>query len=160
MPAFLHVENSLTGRRWIGPTPELGRLAEAMEQATRLPLALCQILAKRGVGPDDAPAFLAPVLRDLLPDPASLRDMARAAARFLVALKARQRIAIFADYDVDGGSSAALLLIWLRAMGHRATLYIPDRIDEGYGPNVPAMADLARAHDLIRSRALPHPHFS
>ncbi len=149
MPAFLHVENSLTGRRWIGPTPELGRLAEAMEQATRLPLALCQILAKRGVGPDDAPAFLAPVLRDLLPDPASLRDMARAAARFLVALKARQRIAIFADYDVDGGSSAALLLIWLRAMGHRATLYIPDRIDEGYGPNVPAMADLARAHDLI-----------
>ncbi|MDN5788655.1 single-stranded-DNA-specific exonuclease RecJ, partial [Pseudorhodobacter sp.] len=53
------------------------------------------------------------------------------------------------DYDVDGGSSAALLLIWLRAMGHRATLYIPDRIDEGYGPNVPAMQTLARDHDLI-----------
>jgi single-stranded-DNA-specific exonuclease len=55
----------------------------------------------------------------------------------------RERIAVFADYDVDGGASAALLLTWLRAMGHEATLYIPDRIDEGYGPNVPAMAALA-----------------
>jgi single-stranded-DNA-specific exonuclease len=60
-----------------------------------------------------------------------------------------QRIAIFADYDVDGGSSAALLIVWLRAMGRQATLYIPDRIDEGYGPNIPAMAALARDHDLV-----------
>jgi exonuclease RecJ (EC 3.1.-.-) len=50
---------------------------------------------------------------------------------------------------VDGGASAALLLTWLRAMGHDATLYIPDRIDEGYGPNEPAMEALARDHRLI-----------
>jgi single-stranded-DNA-specific exonuclease len=106
-------------------------------------------LVRRGVTPDAVAGFMAPALRDLLPDPLSLRDMDRAAKRFLVALRARQKIAVFADYDVDGGASAALLLVWLRAMGHDATLYIPDRIDEGYGPNVPAMAALARDHDLI-----------
>ena len=147
--AFLSVDHSLTQRRWIGPGDEAERLAEAMAQITRLPLALCATLVARGVTPQDAPAFLAPQLRDLLPDPLKLRDMAKAAARFLHALKTRQRIAIFADYDVDGGSSAALVIIWLRAMGHHATLYIPDRIDEGYGPNVPAMAELGSKHDLI-----------
>ena len=147
--AFLNVENSLSGRRWQGPLPDVERLAEAMAQITRLPLPLCLTMAARGVTPADAAAYLAPQLRDLLPDPLRLRDMGRAAARFILALQSRQRIAIFADYDVDGGSSAALLIIWLRAMGHRATLYIPDRIDEGYGPNVPAMAALGAVHDLI-----------
>lgn len=147
--AFLNVECSATGRRWVGPSAEQDRLAEAIAQTTRLPLALCHTLARQGVSPADASAYLAPSLRDLLPDPLSLRDMGRAASRFVQALDQRQRIAIFADYDVDGGSSAALLLVWLRAMGHHATLYIPDRIDEGYGPNVPAMAALARDHDLI-----------
>ena len=147
--AFLGVESSATSRRWIGPNAEDDRLAEAMEQATRLPPALCRVLARRGVAPEAAEAFLAPALRDLLPDPLSLRDMGRAAERFLAAVTAGQRIAIFADYDVDGGASAALLLAWLREMGRKATLYVPDRIDEGYGPNVPAMAALARDHDLI-----------
>lgn len=147
--AFLSVETSLTGRRWLGPNAEAERLAEAMAQITRLPLALCATLVTRGVAPQDAAAFLAPQLRDLLPDPLRMKDTGRAAARFLHAVKTRQRIAIFADYDVDGGSSAALLIIWLRAMGLQATLYIPDRIDEGYGPNVPAMAELGATHDLI-----------
>lgn len=146
---FLNVETSLTGRRWVGPTSEEDRLAEAMAQATHLPLALCHTLVKRGVSPADATAYLAPALRDLLPDPLSLRDMATATERFLQAVRRRERIAIFADYDVDGGSSAALLLVWLRAMGREATLYIPDRIDEGYGPNIPAMQALGAAHDLI-----------
>ncbi|MGA0539417.1 single-stranded-DNA-specific exonuclease RecJ [Neotabrizicola sp. VNH66] len=149
LPAFLGVESSLTGRRWIGPAPATERLAEAMAQTTRLPLPLCRVLAARGVTPDEAPGFLTPQLRDLLPDPRSLHDMEKAAARLVLALQRRERIAVFADYDVDGGSSAALLLNWLRALGHDATLYIPDRIDEGYGPNVPAMQGLARAHSLI-----------
>jgi len=149
VPAFLNVEASLTGRRWAGPDPAQDRLSLAMAQQTRLPLPLCRILATRGVTPEDAPAFLSPALRDLLPDPLTLKDMAPAAARLIRAVTARERIAIFADYDVDGGSSAALLIIWLRAMGCEATLYIPDRIDEGYGPNVPAMAALAAKHSLI-----------
>jgi single-stranded-DNA-specific exonuclease len=147
--AFLNVDMSVTGRRWAGPSDAEERLAEAMAQHTRLPMALCHTLVRRGVDPQDAAAFLAPVLRDLLPDPLRLRDMDKAAQRFLHAVTTRQRIAVFADYDVDGGASAALLCVWLRAMGREATLYIPDRIDEGYGPNVPAMQALGAVHDLI-----------
>ncbi|WP_103256723.1 single-stranded-DNA-specific exonuclease RecJ [Tabrizicola aquatica] len=149
MNSFLNVETSLTGRRWVGPDPQADRLAEAMVQQTRLPLPLCRILAARGILPEAAPAYLAPALRDLLPDPLTLKDMAPAADRLLRAVARKERVAIFADYDVDGGSSAALLLTWLRGFGLAATLYIPDRIDEGYGPNVPAMTQLAAAHDLI-----------
>ena len=149
MTPFLNVASSLTGRRWVGPDPDADRLAERMAQITRLPLPLCRILVARGVTPEDAPAYLAPSLRELMPDPLTLRDMAPAAERLLGAVRRRERIAIFADYDVDGGSSAALLLVWLRAFGMQATLYIPDRIDEGYGPNVPAMTQLAAGHDLI-----------
>jgi len=146
---FLGVEASLTGRRWVGPGVEVERAAELIMQRSALPMAVCQVLARRGVPAEEAEAFLAPALRDLLPDPRSLKDMEQAAVRFLSALKNREKIAVFADYDVDGGSSAALLLIWLRQMGHNATLYVPDRIDEGYGPNEEAMAALAADHDLI-----------
>ena len=149
IPAFLSIETSATGRRWVGPSVEEDRAAEAMAQVTSLPAPLCRTLAKRGVSPEDAAGFLDPKLRDLLPDPLTMRDMQKAAQRFLVAVKARQKIAIFADYDVDGGTSAALLISWLRDMGQTATLYVPDRIDEGYGPNDAAMAALARDHDLI-----------
>ncbi len=147
--SFLDVDASLTGRRWVGPGVEVERATEVLVQKSGLPLALCQVLARRGVSAAEAETFLAPSLRDLLPDPRSLRDMEKAAARFLAAVQSRQRIAVFADYDVDGGSSAALLLIWLREMGREATLYVPDRIDEGYGPNDEAMAALAATHDLI-----------
>ena len=147
--SYLGVETSLTGRRWVGPGVEVERAAELLTQRCTLPAAVCQVLAHRGVTPEEAESYLAPSLRDLMPDPRSLKDMETAAARFLAAANNRQRIAIFADYDVDGGSSAALLLVWLREMGGKATLYIPDRIDEGYGPNEEAMAALAAQHDLI-----------
>ena len=150
MTAFLGVEHSLTGRRWIGPGSEVDRQAEAMTQESALPRALCQTLARLGVGASEASAYLTPTLRDLLPDPRSLRDMKRAAARFLSAVQAKERIAVFADYDVDGGASAALLIDWLRQVGAPVpTLYIPDRIDEGYGPNRAAMAELSAQHDLV-----------
>lgn len=149
MSSFLDVDASLTGRRWVGPGAEADRLAEAMAQQTQLPLALARVLVARGVAPAEAAGFLEPTLRDLLPDPRRLKDMEPAAARFVRALKNREKIAVFADYDVDGGASAALLLIWLRHFGHAATLYIPDRIDEGYGPNEPAMQALGQAHSLI-----------
>lgn len=120
-----------------------------MAQNTGLPPAVCQVLARRGVPMSEAKSFLTPQLRDLLPDPRRLKDMEKAAARFLEAVRRKEKIAVFADYDVDGGSSAALLLVWLRDMGLAATLYVPDRIDEGYGPNVAAMQALAADHDLI-----------
>jgi single-stranded-DNA-specific exonuclease len=146
---FLKVDHSINGRRWIGPGAEEDRQAEALQQATGLAAPVARILAARGVAADGVAAFLAPALRDLLPDPLSLRDMGKAAEVFLAAVAAKKRIAVFADYDVDGGASAALILWWLRGVGQSATLYVPDRIDEGYGPNEAAMATLAGDHDLI-----------
>lgn len=147
--AFLNVKGSATNRRWVGPSGEDDRLAQAMEQDTGLPAPVCRTLVRRGVAAPDAAAFLAPTLRDLMPDPRSMRDMEPAAARIVMAARNNQRIAIFADYDVDGGTSAALLIDWLRGFGATPTLYVPDRIDEGYGPNDEAMSALARDHDLI-----------
>ncbi|SMX33269.1 single-stranded-DNA-specific exonuclease RecJ [Octadecabacter ascidiaceicola] len=147
--AFLNVEASATGRRWVGPSVEDDRLAEAMVQETAIPLPVCRTLVRRGVEASEAASFLAPTLRDLMPDPRSMRDMEKAAARVVAAATARERIAIFADYDVDGGTSAALLIDWLRGFNVSPTLYVPDRIDEGYGPNDEAMSALARDHDLI-----------
>ncbi|MDO6485551.1 MAG: single-stranded-DNA-specific exonuclease RecJ [Shimia thalassica] len=149
MSDYLDVSTSLSGRRWVGPSIETNRAAELLAQDTTLPPALCQVLARRGVDAMNAASFLDPKLADLLPDPRSLKDMEKAATRFLQAVRNRERIAIFADYDVDGGTSAAQLMTWLRQMGVASTLYIPDRIDEGYGPNEAAMEALAQAHDLI-----------
>lgn len=147
--AFLNVEQSLTGRRWTGPGPEVERLAEAMVQFTDLPEPLCRCLVRQGVAPEDAQSYLNPTLRDLLPDPLTLRDAGAAAERIVEAVDRSEKIAIFADYDVDGASSAAILACWLRDMSREVTIYVPDRIAEGYGPNVAAMATLAADHDLI-----------
>nr|WP_252733838.1 single-stranded-DNA-specific exonuclease RecJ [Paracoccus marinaquae] len=143
------IGRSLSGRCWVGPEAALERRAEGLAQQAGLPLAVARVLAERGVEAGAAEGFLTPRLRDLLPDPLMLRDMEAAAARLVAAATGGERIAVFADYDVDGGTSAALLLDWLRQQGRDATLYVPDRIDEGYGPNAPAMAGLAAGHDLI-----------
>ena len=148
-PAFLDVEDSLTGRRWLGPDDDALRMADALGQETGLPAALCRILADRGISAENAGQFLDPRLRDLLPDPRRFRDAEIVAARLVHSLARKERIAVFADYDVDGGASAALLLDWLGQQGHDATLYVPDRIAEGYGPNPSAMRRLAESHDLI-----------
>ncbi|MGR3541318.1 MAG: DHH family phosphoesterase, partial [Hasllibacter sp.] len=147
--AFLDVERSLTGRRWTGPSAEALRAGEGLAQATGLPAALAGVLARQGVRAETAQGYLAPRLKDLLPDPRGLRDMEAAAARLTAAAEAGERIAVFADYDVDGGASAALIVWWLRALGRTATVYVPDRLREGYGPNAPAIARLAAGHDLI-----------
>ncbi len=120
-----------------------------MHQHTHLSPPLCSTLVRLGVDATEAAAYLDPKLRDLMPDPRRLKDMELAARRLLQAVEKKEKISVFADYDVDGGCSAALLIDWLRQMGLPATLYVPDRIDEGYGPNAPAMAELAASHDLI-----------
>jgi single-stranded-DNA-specific exonuclease len=149
MAAFLDVESSLSGRRWTGPTLEQDRAAEALARDADIPLPVARLLAARGIAAPEAAGFLDPKLRDLMPDPRSMRDMERAATRIAAAVTGGQRIAVFADYDVDGASSAALILCWLADLGRGATLYVPDRIDEGYGPNNLAMAALGQAHDLV-----------
>ena len=127
----------------------LERSAEAIAQSAGLDLAVARILARNEIPPDQTEAYLSPKLRDLLPDPKHLLDLEKAVERIATAVEQKHKVAIFADYDVDGGASAALLLDWLRAVGHTATLYVPDRLLEGYGPNVEAMKQLSQDHDLI-----------
>lgn len=142
--AFLGVHRSHSGRRWVARLDRAGEArAEAIRQAHGFDDILARVLAGRGVASDAAPAFLNPTLRELIPDPLTLRDMDLAAERLAAAVEAGERIAIFGDYDVDGACSAALLSDFLRAAGVPSPLvYIPDRILEGYGPNVEAIRDL------------------
>ncbi len=100
------------------------------------------MLAARGIGLEQAEDFLVPSLRALMPDPFHLRDMRRAAERVAHAVQNRERIVIFGDYDVDGATSSALLVRFFRMLGHDAGVYIPDRIQEGYGPNTEALLKL------------------
>lgn len=140
--AFLGVAHSFTGRHWEARAYD-ERLALALAQRYTLPDIIARSLAARDVTLDEAPAFLDPKLRDALPNPSRFKDMDQAAARLVTALQENEPIAIYGDYDVDGATSSALLLRFLRAVGCEATLYVPDRLKEGYGPNTAAMQSLA-----------------
>ena len=146
---YLGVNQSISNRRWLGPPLAIERDALALHQHSDLPLPLCYVLARLGVTQTEVAEFLNPTLRASMSDPQSLKDCAKAAEILLTAIQNQQKIAIFADYDVDGGSSAALLIDFLQQLSIEPTLYVPDRITEGYGPNPKAMAALAARHDLI-----------
>ena len=103
---------------------------------------LARALAARGVSEAQGTDFLNPTLKALFPDPSSFADMDRAATTLVDALEARRRVAVFADYDVDGASSAAQIVRWFRAMGLEISIYVPDRILEGYGPSPAAFRRL------------------
>lgn len=137
----LGVARSATGRRWIWRAPE-SRTGLAIAQRLDLPEILGRLLAARGVGIEDAPHFLEPTLRALLPDPSCLRDMDAAAARLADAVQRSESVAVFGDYDVDGACSGALMVRLLRELGCQVTHYVPDRLNEGYGPNAAAIAAL------------------
>lgn len=100
---------------------------------------LARVIASRGADVHSAPAFLAPRLRDALPDPSVLVEMDKAVARLAKAVEARESVAIFGDYDVDGACSAALLGDYLASFGLAPVIHIPDRLTEGYGPNSEAI---------------------
>ena len=101
-----------------------------------------RLLAGRGIGPDDAAAYLSPKIKNHMPDPSTLADMDKAVSAIWAAIDADKHIAIFADYDVDGASSAAQLIRWGRAIGSEFGLYVPDRVKEGYGPSIAAFESL------------------
>ena len=142
-PAFLGVSRSLSGREWRQRPAEAG-LIRAHMQALNLEEPLARALAARGVRADQGADFLTPTLKALFPDPSSFMDMDAAAGAILDALQAKASIHVFADYDVDGASSAALLVRWFRAVGAELPIYVPDRVTEGYGPS-------ARAFDTLKA---------
>ena len=141
---FLGVEQSATGRVWRDRLDERGTLRSlSIVQRHALPELLARIVAGRDIEPDDVGAYLDPTIKGLMPDPSSLTAMDAAAARIADAIMRNEAISIFGDYDVDGATSAALLGTFLRRAGVEPLIYIPDRIFEGYGPNVPAIRSLA-----------------
>jgi single-stranded-DNA-specific exonuclease len=110
-----------------------------MAQQHGLRDSLARVLAGRGVTTQGVEDFLEPTLRNLMPDPASLRDMDLAVPRLVQAIARREHVAVFGDYDVDGATSAALLALYFRHFGVETRIHIPDRITEGYGPNLTAV---------------------
>ena len=139
----LGVTASLSGKawRWRGGNMELGGAAmPGLEHSI-----LDQLLLTRGVAEDDLARHAKPTLRDFLPDPSTFRDMDAAAERLADAVTRAERVTIYGDYDVDGATSAALLVELLRQLGHEADYYIPDRLLEGYGPSGEALVRLGEA---------------
>ena len=138
---YLGVSRSITGRAW-RRRPADAAVSRALGQRHGLSEPLARALASRGITVDGADNFLSPTLKALFPDPSSFMDMDRAASIIVDALTANRPMVVFADYDVDGATSAALLVRWFRAMGKDLPIYVPDRITEGYGPSPAAFRRL------------------
>jgi single-stranded-DNA-specific exonuclease len=141
MVDVLGIGRSLSGRawRWRGGN---GDIVDGTTSAGGLDDLVTQLLLARGVPRDDLARHKSPTLRAFLPDPSLLRDMDTAAARLALAVTSGEQVTIYGDYDVDGATSAALLIRVLRDLGLEAGYYIPDRLLEGYGPSGDALVRL------------------
>ncbi|WP_228445650.1 single-stranded-DNA-specific exonuclease RecJ [Terricaulis silvestris] len=131
----------MTGRRWRAREADLG-LTEVFRRRFSLPEIAARLMAARGISLDEAEAFLAPTLKTHFPDPSSFQDMDEAARVIEDAIVGGRSCAVLADYDVDGGSSAAQLVRYFRARGRELKIYVPDRMKEGYGPSALAFERL------------------
>ena len=140
-PGFLGVVRSLSGRSW-RQRPAPAELIRRHQLESGLDEPIARALAARHIAADQAQNYLNPTLKALFPDPSSFLDMDRAAALLVDGLMRGRPMAVFADYDVDGASSAALLVRWFRAMGADLPIYVPDRLTEGYGPSPAAFRHL------------------
>lgn len=140
---------SLSGKKWrFRPVDQ--RLSQTIAQQHQLQPLIAHILAARGFGIDAIEQHLNPKLRDWLPDPFQFKDMDKVVARIIQAIQQKQKVALFGDYDVDGATSTALMARFLRFFGLNPTLHIPDRLLEGYGPNIPAFREfIEQGHHLI-----------
>jgi single-stranded-DNA-specific exonuclease len=138
-PSILGLEASLSGRswRWRSGNMDLSGQAASLDHDL-----VTQLLLARGVAADDIERHRNPSLRGFLPDPSAFRDMDQAAERLAQAVLTGETMTVYGDYDVDGATSAALLIRMLRMLGHEARHYIPDRLLEGYGPSGEALVRL------------------
>jgi single-stranded-DNA-specific exonuclease len=140
-PDFLNVARSLKDSRWVFPAVEQDIVAR-ISQLHGLPDYIARLLHIRGVGPDDVQSFLNPTLRDHFPDPFSLAGMKDFAEWMAAKIIDGEKIGVLADFDVDGATSAAVMIRFLRHCGQEAPVYIPDRLGQGYGPNLKALQSL------------------
>ncbi|MBY0354861.1 MAG: single-stranded-DNA-specific exonuclease RecJ [Rickettsiales bacterium] len=137
----LNVERSANNMRWKWRTQD-ERAVLAMSQKMAISDILARVLVGRGVMLEDAATYLHPTLRDTMPDPLHLRDMDQAVTRLARAIRDKETIGIFGDYDVDGATSSALLGLYFQALEVPHHIYIPDRMKEGYGPSIAAFLSL------------------
>ena len=133
------VSRSILGQPWRWR----GGSADASDAGFQPDDLVDQLLLARGVPREDLARHRAPTLRAFMPDPSVFRDMDRAAERLADAVEAQEAVTIFGDYDVDGATSAALMIRLLRQLGLAAKAYIPDRLMEGYGPSGEALVRIA-----------------
>ena len=138
---FLGVARSLTGRRW-RERPADPAVTRAHQAESGLSEPVARALAARGVRAHEAGAYMAPTLRAQFPDPSSFAGMDASATALVEALERDTPMTVFADYDVDGATSAAQLVRWYRHMGKEIPIYVPDRLVEGYGPSPAAFRSL------------------
>ncbi|MDO9430972.1 MAG: DHH family phosphoesterase, partial [Phenylobacterium sp.] len=131
---YLGVSRSLSGRLW-RERPADAEVVRRHQLGLGLSEPLARALASRGVSAEDGANYLNPTLKALFPDPSSFVDMDLAAKILIDALVADRPMTVFADYDVDGASSAAQLVRWFRTQGKELPIYVPDRLIEGYGPS-------------------------
>ncbi len=138
------IERSLSGKawRWRGGNMDLSGSATDYRGGLEDDI-VTQLLLSRGVARYDLDRNRSPSLKAFLPDPSEFRDMDAAAERLAQAVLTGERVTVYGDYDVDGATSAALLIRLLRALGHDAGYYIPDRLLEGYGPSGEALVRIA-----------------
>ena len=143
--AVLGVDRSISGFRWESRGAVGSELAErtilALSQRYGLPDLCARVLVGRGISLETAQPWLQPSIKDQLPDPSHLKDMDLAVDRLVAAVKDGETIGVLGDYDVDGATSSALVLRYLKSIGVPTALYIPNR-DEGYGPNPTAFRSL------------------
>ena len=138
MNTVLNITRSILGQPWRWRMLE----ADARDPGYAPDDLVTQLLLARGCPRDALDAHKAPSIRGFMPDPSIFRDMDRAAERLADAVKAGEKVTIFGDYDVDGATSAALMILLLRDLGLEARAYIPDRLMEGYGPSGEALVRL------------------
>lgn len=131
----LGIQRSILGQPWRWR----GLSADGRDQDFEPDDLVAQLLLARGVPRDAIELNRTPTIRNFMPDPSAFQDMDMAAERLARAVETGERITVFGDYDVDGATSAALLIRLFRMLGHDAEAYIPDRLMEGYGPSGEAL---------------------
>lgn len=146
---YVGVYKSAKGQQWVFSDID-DALSRAISQTHGLDEIIGKLLAARKISLADVEKFLEPKIQTHMPDPFVMQDMEKAAKRIADAIMKGEKVTVFGDYDVDGATSSALLARYFRAVGHDIDIYIPDRIDEGYGPNSKALKQLKEeGNDLV-----------
>lgn len=131
------IYNSVTNRKWSKLSTNDSKVNHIVRSLNVHPV-IAEILSLKDIEPHDLSHYLEPKLKNFLPNPCLFLDMEKAADIVMDAIQKKVKIAVFGDYDVDGATSSALIKRFFKFIDYEVEIYIPDRIQEGYGPNINA----------------------